>query len=130
MYSNVEKVKDNLYIQKTKFGDYRLIYPITKDISQPFTFNNIHWKNFLIGGKWSNLITLIVIVSLICFSAWAYVHDQKECKDHLINPCHYCAKVDATGIHTYDTIPEINISSLSNSLLRGGNEGAIQDTSK
>jgi hypothetical protein len=126
MYATTEKIKDNLYVQKTKFGDYRVVYPIVKDIEQPFSFNNIHWKNFLIGGRWSNVLTLIFIVGLIMFSAWAYKTDMKSCEDHLLNPCHYCARVDSTGIHTYDAIPVINISSLENTFKKGdADEGTI-----
>jgi hypothetical protein len=82
----IEEIKPGLYIQQTKTG-WRVVKPIQKDISRPFSFkNNINWKHFLIGD-WSRLITFIVIMILILFAAWAYNHDLKACADKYANEC-------------------------------------------
>ena len=63
----MEQIKPNLFIKKTN-DSYRIVYPIKKDLEKGYSLDNIHWKNLLIGGSWSNLISTSIIIILLLFS--------------------------------------------------------------
>jgi hypothetical protein len=91
---DIEKIKENLYIQKTPFG-YKIVNPIRKDIDKPLTKDNIHWKRLLIGD-WSRFISTLVFILLILLVSWSYSHDTAECRDVIENLGEYCEEYNPT----------------------------------
>lgn len=79
------KLKDGVYLRKEK-DNYRLIYPVKKDLSQPFSFKNIHWKNFIGIQNW--LSTLIII--LVIVMSLTYMRDTELCREIVANPYKIC----------------------------------------
>ena len=77
MLKDVEEVKPNLFVKKTKTG-YRQVFPIHKDITKPLSLDNIHWKRALIGNP-DNAIAIAIMICIVLFSVWAYNHDMAEC---------------------------------------------------
>ena len=86
--AEIEKIKEDLYIQKGLFG-YKIVYPIKKDLDRPLSLENINWKNLLIGS-WKQFLTLIIFLAIIFFFIWAYKHDMAVCQEMLKNPCQFC----------------------------------------
>lgn len=82
----IEELKEGLFVQKTKTG-WRVVKPIKKDLSRPFSFtNNINWKHFLIGD-WNRLITFLIILIIILCAAFAYRHDLQVCAGKYASEC-------------------------------------------
>lgn len=82
----IEEIKPGLFVQQTKTG-WRVVKPIQKDPSKPFSFkNNINWKHFLIGD-WGRLITFVVIILIVLFVVWAYRHDMNACAEKYAGEC-------------------------------------------
>ena len=84
---NLEEIKPNLYkideqthLKKSK-GSYRLIYPI-KDSK-----GNFNWKNFLIGGRWSNFFLILFVVSLMLYLSWGHKADIKAFEEYIEKSC-------------------------------------------
>lgn len=72
-----------IFLRKGLFkGEYKVVYPNKID-------GKINWKNLLIGGSYSNLITIILIVLMISAISYSYYHDQKEFRDLVSDPCKY-----------------------------------------
>ena len=85
----IEEVKPNLFIQKTKFG-YKVVYPIKKDLTKPLSFDNINWKNLLIGSwKTFGIFLLILFFLFLLYKAY-YKEVVIPCKEIMENPCEYC----------------------------------------
>ena len=85
--TEIEKIKDDLYIQRSKLSGWKIVYPIKKDLDKPYTLDNIHWKNLLTGGGWFKLLVTIFIFAIIIFSVWAYLNDTKICRELISNSC-------------------------------------------
>lgn len=62
---DTEEVRPDVFIQKTRTGKYRQIYPMAWN-------GKINWKNSLIG---SHPYRRIFSFLLILFLAWSYNHD-------------------------------------------------------
>lgn len=75
------KIDEKTYLKKSKKGDYRLIYPI-KDSK-----GNFIWKNFLIGGKVSNLFLILFILSLVLYLSWGYRADINAYQEYIEKNC-------------------------------------------
>ena len=108
MNKNVEKIRDDLYVKKGRFG-YQIIYPPKKDPDLPFTKDNIHWRNFLLGdaqalGMW---IVVLLAIGLI----WYGSHD-------MINNC----EVTIADLQTEELSCDI-----CNSYLHGYNNNIVSD---
>jgi hypothetical protein len=82
----IEEIKPGFYVQQTKTG-WRVVKPIKKDLTRPFSFkNNVNWKHLLIGD-WSRLITFLIVFAIILFAIWSYRHDMKACADKYASEC-------------------------------------------
>ena len=68
----IEKIREGLYIKKS-LGEYNIVYPIKNEDG------TINYRNLLIGGSWKSFIETIIILLLILFSGYSYLHDTKEC---------------------------------------------------
>jgi hypothetical protein len=97
--SKPEKIKDDLYIKKDRFG-YHIVHPIRNEDG------TINWKNFLIGGDWFKFITFIIIFILVIFMAWSYFEDTSACRELMENPYEICgygflknSSIDMKGIN-------------------------------
>ena len=114
----IEKIKDDLYVQKSLFG-WRIVYPIFKEQDKGWKLNNINWKNLLIGS-WVNLITVLLIVLIICGLTFSYLHDTELCRKVIENPCEYSYRLTGLGNDN------INVSETDWSNILGvDNEGDI-----
>lgn len=82
MKPDIEEVKPNLFVKKTKKG-YKVVYPIkNKD-------GSINWKNLLLGDTnlfWAGVILIIFILVLV----YSYKHDLNAMQEMLKDPCRYC----------------------------------------
>ena len=67
---NLFKIDEKTHLKKTK-SEYKLIFPV-KDSK-----GKTNWKNLLIGGRWSNLAVVIIIIFLLAFISWSYDNDVK-----------------------------------------------------
>ncbi len=76
------KLSQNETLEK-KGSEWRVIYPIKKDINKPFGKGNINWFNFLTGGSIKRLIQLAIILILLVFLMWSYNHDIAECREYV-----------------------------------------------
>ena len=114
----IEKIKDDLYIQKGLFG-WKIIYPIFKDKDKGWKLDNINWKNFLIGS-WSNILTVFFVVLLIIGLTLSYIHDTELCREIVENPCMYSYVI--TGV---DKPYNINYTEILSNLKWGGNNEGI-----
>jgi len=81
----LEEIRPNLYATKNNKGEYSLKYPPIKDLNQPFSKSNIHWKNLIAGGKWGNLLKYLLILIAICYLMFSYKIDvdywiENSCK--------------------------------------------------
>ena len=89
--NKIEEIKPNLFVQKIGESDsYRVVHPLKKNIYGRFTWGNIHWKNLITGGSWSNFFTILFVVALLVYLAWGYAHDTRECRELLENPQKIC----------------------------------------
>lgn len=84
---------DKVYLIKDTFG-YKIVKPIKKELTKPYSFNNIHWPNLLFGG-WRNLAILLFILAIIMY----HFHEDKlnlenariDCENIYSNPNGFCA---------------------------------------
>jgi hypothetical protein len=87
----IEKVRtasgDVVNLRKDKFG-YRVVYPIKKNTDDKFNLKNIHWVNFLFGGR-NNLLNLIIILLIISSALYGFKEVTDSCRDFADNPCKY-----------------------------------------
>lgn len=109
----IEEIKPNLYVQKTRLGEYRVVYPIKKDLDKSFTWDNIHWKNLCLGSGWGNIITLAVFLLVVSLMAYGYAHDTELCRDVKANPQKYIYGWDGNNMENIDP-SEINLSAFEN----------------
>lgn len=58
----------NVILRKNKFDRYRIVYPWKVG-------GKINWFNFLTGGSWARLITVIVVTTVLVGSVFLYKHD-------------------------------------------------------
>jgi len=76
----IEKIKEGVYLKEKK-GDYRIVYPVKKNLDKPFKKGNIHWFNLITGGSWNKLLATVFIVVMIILLAWSYHHDNAACME-------------------------------------------------
>lgn len=96
MIHKIEIEGEVVYLKKNIFGGYRTIYPV---INEDKSFN---WFNFITGGSWGKLISIVLLILLILFFAWAYRHDISKC-DELIRCGASC--IDNIKINLSSTYP-------------------------
>ncbi len=75
-----------IYLKKS-LGDWRVVYPIQKQDGK------IDWFVFLTGGSWWILVKVILILAMILFVTYSYMHDTDECRDLLENICDYSLNI-------------------------------------
>lgn len=73
------KLSDTEILEK-KGKEWRIIYPLKKDLSKPFQSDNIQWFNLITGGSIKRLLNLGLILIVIFFVMWSYNNDIQECK--------------------------------------------------
>ena len=79
MIKEIEIEGEKVYLNKKKLG-WNVVYPLKKDINQPFSFkNNCNWKNLLIGGSWWNVIKITIIVGIILGVIYNYRINTETC---------------------------------------------------
>lgn len=91
-----EKVKlsngDEVWLGGKK--EYRVIYPIKKDMDKPFGLDNIDWKgkwkNIWLGGSWRKFFQTLFVILIILASVLAYRHDTAACFKILQDPQSIC----------------------------------------
>ncbi len=108
----MQKLKKGVYLHEGKKGEFRLIYPIKKDIDKPYGLNNMNWFNFFTGGSWNKLFTLGFIIFMIIFLAWTYQHDVEAYKDVYSDPCGYCPQCKGTIYDNQIKMPDISLENL------------------
>lgn len=57
---------ENVYLKKSKFFGWSIIYPVRNEDG------SINWFNLLTGGAWAKLILVILIVALILVAVAEY----------------------------------------------------------
>ena len=90
---NIEEIKPDLYIhtEQTKKGPrYKVVYPPLKDPKKGFKSKNIHWKNMIAGGRWTNLLFLFLILIIIFISIKGYQDATRWGYDFMDNPEQWC----------------------------------------
>jgi len=75
-------VDEDIINLKKDFLGYRIVHPIRNDDG---TFNTF---NFITGG-WRNLITLIIILTIIGVALYGFMQVTDSCRDLAENPCDY-----------------------------------------
>lgn len=84
---------EKVYLKKGKHTNYRVIYPIKKELDKPFSKENFNWKNFIYGGLENTLVLLFILFLTLTFF-YIYNHDTKEMQKVVENPCEYCLTND------------------------------------
>ena len=86
----VDKIREGLYVKKS-FDGYRVVHPIKNDDG---TWN---WFNLFTGGSCWNWVKVILVMALIFFVTWSYMHDVKayrEITDKIFeDPIGWCSTV-------------------------------------
>jgi len=111
----IEKIRDNLYIRKGWDG-YRVVHPTKKDLTKPFSLNNINWKNFLVGGHWSYPLKLLFVLIVLYLFVQMYLADTKTCREFVENfETEYLKYFDTpTSIKNYSrSYPSLNFTDLN-----------------
>jgi len=94
-YKDLEEVKPGYFLKTKNFKNehgeiikrtFIKVCPITKEIDKPFSFSNIHWKNFLIGGSWSNVVFVLLLLLLI----YSYSVETEQCRWIIQNSVEFC----------------------------------------
>jgi len=113
----MQEIEKGIYVKGSK-GNYRIVYPIKKDITKGFTLENINWKNLLLGGSWGKFFTFLLVLLLILGVAWSYKHDTQECFNLIENKtlrCQECYNLNVgdalNGSNVYVLPQEINTKS-------------------
>lgn len=75
---NKWRLSKNEVLLKDKTG-YRVIYPIKLD-------GKTNYTNLVLGGSWLNFGKNMLVLALIFFMVFAYIHDTKECRRLIENP--------------------------------------------
>jgi hypothetical protein len=91
------KIDEKHHLRKVK-DEYRIIYPI-KDSK-----NNMNWKNFLIGGRWSNLFIIIFILILLFYLSWGYKQDISAWEEYVEKNCHKIRSYEAPNISSLQVV--------------------------
>lgn len=68
------KLEEGIYVRKSKLG-WELRYPIKDPITKKIIRKNI-LPGF--GGSWLKFLIVILILALILFGYFSYMHDMKE----------------------------------------------------
>jgi len=114
--SEIIKIRDELYIKKGWDG-YRVVYPIKKDTSKPYTidkkWDNVHWRNLLYGGHWSRPIKVLLFLLALYLFVQAYKSDTATCREFVENIGEVCAKYDFNLDKINGTLPESSFYNLS-----------------
>jgi len=87
MKSNIEKIRDNLYIKKGITG-YRIVYPIKNEDG------SINWHNLIYGGNIWNFLKIMLFFVLIFIVMFAYSHDTQTCRDTMNNLTNICIQIN------------------------------------
>ena len=90
---DIEELKPGLYVQTipTKKGnEYKLVHPPLKDPKLGWKKDNIHWRNFIAGGRWFNLLAIALVIAIIVFSGYAYKHDTAAAYEIREDPGSFC----------------------------------------
>ena len=101
----IKKVEEDFWIQKERRG-WNRVYPVKKNLDEPFSLKNIHWKHLLIGS-YSRLVWTVIILILIYGLLWSYAHDTKECRNLVENKtmrCRGCYDIGYSEISVLDNI--------------------------
>jgi hypothetical protein len=76
---DVEEIRPDFFVKKTKKG-YRQVYPPHKDITKPLSLKNMNWKRAIVGNPQESIM-VVVVIGIILFLAFAYLHDMAECRE-------------------------------------------------
>lgn len=97
---DIWKIDEKHHLKKER-NSYRVIYPI-KDSNGKFI-----WKNFLIGGRWSNLFFLIFVLTLVIYLSWGHKADinafEKYIKENCVRVSPY------SKVNEYLSIPSLQV---------------------
>ena len=77
----IEEVRPGLYAQQLVSGEWRAVKPILKDVTQPFSWDNINWYNFLLGGDWISACINLFLLGLIIWFGLQLGHISKMYND-------------------------------------------------
>ena len=89
--------KDNKknYLLKLKEGVYwtgkEIRYPLKKNIDEPFSFDNLDWKNLIGIRNTAMILMVLMILGVSLFGAYSYKNDTAECFELLENPIVWCS---------------------------------------
>lgn len=99
-------VEGDIVHLKKNFNEWRVVHPVIID-------GKINWNNLLFGGK-ENFIKLIIIILLLSFLIYSYIHDVSELTEVANNPCKYYMGVsDVYSEHIYG-VEDINYGKIEN----------------
>ena len=85
MKSNIEEIKPNLYVKKSR-GGWRIVYPLRN------TDGSINWRNVFFGDMNLFVIAIIIVVVIVILGS-AYRHDVNALQACWEDPCRYCMNV-------------------------------------
>lgn len=103
IYLTKHKIKEVIingeknYFKKGYWG-WKQVHIIKKNLTEPLLerkpfkihWKNIHWENFIAGGRWINLGIIALIVIIVLGSVMEYSTALKITNDCLNNSCVYC----------------------------------------
>lgn len=75
---------------KKGWDGHRVVYPWKKDLSKPYSWANMNWKNFLIGGHWSRPLKMFLFLVVLYLFAQMYLSDTATCREYVSNFSSYC----------------------------------------
>jgi len=115
---NVEKIREGLYIKKG-FDGYRVVYPMKNEDG------SMNWKNIISGGSYWNFVKIAIILGIIVFLTWSYMHDTRECREFTKqlqeNPSEICGRLMAKPSNIRDNYIQVDTSNWSKVVIGGNN---------
>ena len=99
-----------------KFTEWRVIFPLKKDETKGYGWENLHKKNAFIGS-FDTLYKTFFIILLILFLSYAYARDVKVLTEKISDPCGVCYNVTLNQNQVAQTKP-INVSIIESVIVK------------
>ena len=98
MKKDIEKIRDDLYVKKGKFGYYSIVYPVKNEDG------SMNWKNMkkaLFSDLWASLPYLLAVGVLLYLLLPGAMDIKEECQeainDCVDNSCDICVEQQDKG---------------------------------
>jgi hypothetical protein len=114
--NKIEKIREDLYVRKFWDG-YKVVYPNRKDLEKPFSLSNANWRNILMGGRWTYILKLIIILLIIYAFVYMQLANEKQCRTFASNFTNICIQYYSEVVLKNNTIQDnsyLTINDLNN----------------